>query len=585
MKRGMGVCFIPFLILSGCSDRSFVRNEKVKVMVERSHDYYVEHPIEEVEKGEDITFHVHLFTPGEVTYVSYENHEILNVTNTGFDLLLKDIQYSFIVNMEVSKQGLHYYGNGGLNKDGREVVFSPIHNYHLRENSLNAYSIFYKEGYLPLGWNTSSDGSGTFISFGSRIPKGVSSLYAMWIKESDPSDFEVTQAGSQLEIKKYLGDKTEVVIPSYINGKRVTSIGANSFISSTLKRVVLGKNILNIKENAFFETSVEEVYLCDGIVQMDPFSFPSTVKKIHINAVDLPCFSGTYYDTFPDKIDYLDMIKDQKKIVLFSGSSTRYGYDSRLIEEAYPDYAVSNMGVFAYVNIKPQLDVITHFMKEGDILLSSPEFDNHCLENQFGTNNEFEWNLFAFFESNYDLLDYIDVSSYPSFFSSLSTFLNERSLMPKRDYSILAKQFDDDENRYSFDTYDIEGDLILPREGHPTDTHIMQPLDEYTLNTITPELVDCLNDVYQSLLDKKLNVLFTFSPKNRNCLKPNTTIEQRNIVEQYLHDHLIVPVISNWSNLILPGTSFYKIDNHLSTEAAIERTRQVISDLSFYIQD
>ncbi len=295
----------------------------------------------------------------------------------------------------------------------------------------------------------------------------------MWIKESDPSDFEVTQAGSQLEIKKYLGDKTEVVIPSYINGKRVTSIGANSFISSTLKRVVLGKNILNIKENAFFETSVEEVYLCDGIVQMDPFSFPSTVKKIHINAVDLPCFSGTYYDTFPDKIDYLDMIKDQKKIVLFSGSSTLYGYDSRLIEEAYPDYAVSNMGVFAYVNIKPQLDVITHFMKEGDILLSSPEFDNHCLENQFGTNNEFEWNLFAFFESNYDLLDYIDVSSYPSFFSSLSTFLNERSLMPTRDYSILAKQFDDDENRYSFDTYDIEGDLILPREGHPTDTHIM----------------------------------------------------------------------------------------------------------------
>lgn len=115
MKRGMGVCFIPFLVLSGCSDRSFVRNEKVKVMVERSHDYYVEHPIQEVNKGEDITFHVNFFTPAEVTYVSYENHEILNVTNTGFDLLLKDIQYSFIVNMEVSKQGLRYYGNGGLN--------------------------------------------------------------------------------------------------------------------------------------------------------------------------------------------------------------------------------------------------------------------------------------------------------------------------------------------------------------------------------------------------------------------------------------------------------------------------------------
>ena len=70
----------------------------------------------------------------------------------------------------------------------------------------------------------------------------------------------------------------------------------------------------------------------------------------------------------------------------------------------------------------------------------------------------------------------------------------------------IIKVFDDDENRYSFDTYNMEGDFILPREGNETDTHIMQPLDEYTLNTITPELVSSLNEVYQSLLDKNLKV-------------------------------------------------------------------------------
>lgn len=583
MRKGFLSFFIPIFILSGCADSSFTKASKVKVMMEKSKDYHVLQSIKEVNKGEDVTFDVILPASAQLVSVSYENYEVLNQVDNTFELVLKNIQYPVVVSMEVARESFHYYGNGGVTKDGKDEVKVPIYQYHLRENSINGYSFFTRDGYLPLGWNSKADGTGDFISFGSRIPYDISSLYLQWIKETDISCFETSPAGSELEIIQYHGDATEVVIPLTIDGKKVTGIAKNAFASSNLKRVILGKNVHILGKEAFYDTSLEEVYLCDSITSLGSFAFPSSVKKIHINATELPCFSGTYYDTFPDKIDYLTRIKDQKKIVLFSGSSTRYGYDSTLIEKAYPEYAVSNMGVFAYVNIKPQLDVITHFMNEGDILLSSPEFDNHCLDNQFGLTDDFEWNLFAFFESDYDLLDYIDVSNYPQFFPSLSEFLRERTMMSKRDYSIVAKRFDDDENRYSFDTYNMEGDFILPREGNETDTHIMQPLDEYTLNTITPELVSSLNEVYQSLLDKNLKVYFTFSPKNRNCLKENTTLEERNKVEQYLNDNLIVPVISEWKNFILPGTSFYLIDNHLSTIAAQERTKQVISDLDKYI--
>ena len=68
-------------------------------------------------------------------------------------------------------------------------------------------------------------------------------------------------------------------------------------------------------------------------------------------------------------------MKDKKKIVLFSGSSTRFGYDSEMIDQAFPDYEVVNMGVFAYSPALPQLELIRSCMKEGDVLLDSPEFD------------------------------------------------------------------------------------------------------------------------------------------------------------------------------------------------------------------
>jgi hypothetical protein len=59
------------------------------------------------------------------------------------------------------------------------------------------------------------------------------------------------------------------------------------------------------------------------------------IKTIHINAAQLPAYSGNYFDTFQDKYDRLQDLKDTKKIVLFSGSSTRFGYDSEKLKKHF----------------------------------------------------------------------------------------------------------------------------------------------------------------------------------------------------------------------------------------------------------
>ena len=114
-------------------------------------------------------------------------------------------------------------------------------------------------------------------------------------------------------------------------------------------------------------------------------------------------------------------LKDKKKIVLFSGSSTRFGYDSAMLDQAFPDYEVVNMGVFAYSPALPQLELIRSCMKEGDILLDSPEFD--AANRQFCYQKELDYATFAMMESNYDAFADLDSGNMHR---SLQLFLHTR---------------------------------------------------------------------------------------------------------------------------------------------------------------
>lgn len=549
-------------------------------MLERGANYFVSNPIREIFPGQDCLFEVTLLKDSKLVSVSYPDYRVVQ-DDKSLKLSLLNVMYPLVVTLEVSDETLSYHDIHGESSGLTDSIEIPAYRYHLRENSANGYLYFEREGYLPLCWNTKPDFSGADIFFGSRIPSDVLSLYLKWEKETDVHDFSYEIIDDGIRIDKYHGEADQVVLPNKIMDRPVVELSGDAF-SIPLQRLVIGNNMRRIKKGDA-HVKVKELYLCDSLEKIGADVF-SGVDRIHINAVTKPRFSGTYYDTFPDKMDYLQERKDKKKIVFFSGSSTRYGYDLKIIKDAYPDYEVVNMGVFAYVNIKPQLDMIRTYLKEGDVLISSPEFDPNCLDCQFGTTDFFEWNEFAFVEGNYDLLSDVMVSDYPDFFSSLDKFLSNRKSMEKRNYSVTADHFDDDENYYPFLTYDEYGDFVLPREGNETDSWIFQPLADYTLESITPERVLSINEVYQSLLDDGVKVLFTFSPKNRNCLNSRSTKDKRREVEDYLRKNLVVPVISSFEDDILPGTDFYKIDNHLSSKAAMERSLRMVGYLKDHLE-
>lgn len=474
-----------------------------------------------------------------------------------------------------------YHANGGQLKNGSgETVRRILDNSHLRVNTLQGASYFEREGYVLRAWNTEVDGSGTRIGLGSRIERlGGQTLYAEWVKASPEEEFVFETADGGCRITGWYGSSTSCVIPEKMAGVPVRSISAGSFRNVTLEKLVLPSGLRSIEASAFNSCRIEEITLFDGLreVSEESFSGCEGLRTIHINAALSPVYSGSYYDTFSDKYDWLLSIRGRQKIVLASGSSGRYGYDSEMLRRAFPDYEVANMGVYAWSNMRPQLELIRGLMKEGDILISAPEFD--AIEAQFCVTSRLDAHFWAMMESNYDMAAGLDLQQYSDVWDSFVAYQRIRSGMAGKSYSISPANYDDDGNYYAFSTYNVYGDFILPRPNGDQDVRLRQNIADYTVSSFPKEIVDSLNAVYALFLEEGIRVYFSYTPRNHSSLTEQSTVEARAELHRYLCESISVPVISEMEDYLLSGVYFWLIDSHTSTEGAAIRTERLIRDL------
>ncbi len=291
----------------------------------------------------------------------------------------------------------------------------------------------------------------------------------------------------------------------------------------------------------------------------------------------MPVYSGSYFDGFSDRYDYLLSLGENRKMILFSGSSGRYGYDSTEFEKVFPEYRIVNMGIYAYTNALPQYEMIRPFLKEGDLLLVAPEFD--AVPEQFCTSNRLDTGFWAMMESNYDAASSLDMTVFSGIFDSFAAYQHVRAGMGSRSYGESPSQYDDDGNRYDFATYNMQGDFILPRSNSERDELHRHNIADYTTETVTAEAADALDKELKRFSDSGIRVFFTYAPRNRSSLTERSTKEAREQIHLLLTERLSVPVISTLEDSLYSGVYFWNIDNHLSTEGVQIRTAQVIRDL------
>jgi hypothetical protein len=499
-------------------------------------------------------------------------------------LTLLRVHYSCVVEVNALKTDYSwtYDANGGTRKDGLQgEVQVPFLKRHLRVNTGKGTDLFEREGYTLTGWNTKPDGSGTGVGLGSRTEwQKDLVLYAQWKRWTDPSFFltEDKEDGVWITSFSDSGEK-EVVVPGILEGKTVTGIESHAFSSAVPERLILPITLKSISKDAFSFSSLKEVTLYDSIESIDneAFSGCPLFSALHLNAAVDPVYSGNYFDTFQDKYDRLLSLKDKKKIVLFSGSSTRFGFDSALLDSAFEDYDIVNMGVYAYSIAKAQMDLILPLMKEGDIFLSCPEFD--AIDTQFSTQKRLDRFFFAMMESDYDTLVSYDLRDIPDPFSALTSYLTVRKSMTRKSYELSPSQFDEEGKPVTVPSYNVYGDYSLYRPNATDDSLIYGYLADYTVSAFPETVVSSLNETYQKFLDKGVKVYFSYAPRNILGLRKEATAEKRAELDRWLRARLSVPVISPIEESLYLGRYLYGTDNHLSTEGAEIRTKRVIQDL------
>jgi len=98
-------------------------------------------------------------------------------------------------------------------------------------------------------------------------------------------DYEYEYLNGNVEIVEYFGDASELIIPSEIDGRKVTSIGGNAFYNAeNLKSVVVPDTVTNIEGFAFsYCNELTSVQLPNTITSLGYYAFSGCSKLTSVN--------------------------------------------------------------------------------------------------------------------------------------------------------------------------------------------------------------------------------------------------------------------------------------------------------------
>lgn len=458
--------------------------------------------------------------------------------------------------------------NGGEPLSGTETrVAFPISANHLRTNTPWGQQLFRREGFVPLCWNTASDGTGEDIPFGSRADSAEGAvLYLRWVPQTPEDQLQWEARDGEAWITGWTGTGPLLALPDTLGGLPVARILDGAFAGAALETAVLPPSLFSIAQNAFENSGVQSLWLYDSLfyVYDDSFRGCENLQSLHVSAATSPRYSVSYFGAFADKLDWLRLHADQPKILLAGGSASRYAYDSEALRAAFPSFTPVNMGVYAYTGMLPQYRIMERFAQPGDVLVSAPEFDT--VRTQFCVSNALDERFWAMAEADYSCVSLLDLRQYSRVFSSLADYLHLRRMMTARNYEESPRFYDDDGNAVFSPTYNQYGDYTLPRAGGDRDELLQTYLAAYTPEAFPEATVEALNGVYREFQALGVKALFAYAPRNHSALTADSTPEARAALDRHLRAALCVPVILPIEDSLYPATLCYLIDNHLSDE-------------------
>lgn len=514
--------------------------------------------------------------------INFNGWSVDGYIDDGGSLVVKDSKWDYTITedtilyanfKDTSVYNIIFNGNQGKISGDINIESSPRVNVNLPVDN----GKITRDGYTLIGYNTASDGSGETYQLGEMIvmPRNNIELYAMWMKNTDASHFDYTVNDGGVVINGLAvkdSGLTELCIPAKINGKKVVSIGSNAFKNiDTIKTVVVPIGVKTIGQKAFADCdNLQTVYLPETLTDMAGNAFSNT--KNFSNLRVLPSLNRAFdYDYDAILADKYMKLKNStgKRIILVGGSSLTFGLNSVMLKERFSDYDIVNFsGSFMY-GIIPLFELVKANTREGDIVIFCPEYYNST----YGAAEATSITNWQYIESNYAILEDIDIRNTPKLLSQFVTYLSrKRGILPGK-----LKNTDSVYIRSGINSY---GDLTVYRKNR-TGKNTVLP----STGIVSTAGMNRYNAVCKELTEKGVTCLFSFPPihggeSSKEYIETKTKAFMDKLSENL--DSRYCTIISRCSDYSFDVSLFYDNIYHLTLEGAKERTKVLIKDLEAF---
>ncbi len=282
-------------------------------------------------------------------------------------------------------------------------------------------------------------------------------------------------------------------------------------------------------------------------------------------------YSKTYYAALVDKVHNLQTLKKQKKIVLVGGSNVAFGFNSRLIEEEFPEYKVVNFGLYAMLGTKIMMDLALDCIGKGDLVFVIPEINNQSTSLFFSP----ESTLKAI-EDDMSILQKLPKENRDSVTGSYFSFVANRAkqrtiIEPTGVYQ--RKSF----NKYGDISYEEKDENDLPiRAANRMSLHYDPTMVVDFAETIGDGFFDYLNGYDKQIKKKKAELFYAFSPVDEKAV-----VNMSAATDYYwsIRESLSCKVIGNPQEYVMDPHFFFDSNFHLNDAGAILRSWLFAQDL------
>lgn len=279
-------------------------------------------------------------------------------------------------------------------------------------------------------------------------------------------------------------------------------------------------------------------------------------------------YTETYYGILKPMYDRLKETQG-KRIILVGGSAMAFGLNVSFLEAELTDYTVCPFGLYGTIGTKAMLELAKPYIREGDIVILSPEISELPLSLYFSSQE-----LWKAAES--DLSMVLNSGDIGAMLGSFPAYLADR-------FAYAQTGSPNAQGVYSAASFDENCQMIYPREYNIM-PFLHDPDEPVTFDPalLDDEFLDYLNDYYRYCAGRGAALYYNFCPVNRMAVSSSADISG---YYQALMTELDFPVLGDPNNYILDAEWFYDSNFHVNTAGSLVYTARLTEDIKSVIGD